>query len=166
MNTLRHVFLFPQLINMMDPWVADDTEFFLTFVLAAFSMVFKVKLWFLLLLENQRALDLGKRTRTSTRFYWTFFGRVLKKGTRKASFNFFSPKKLVRLFLLKEVKPSPDRKMINFLHLITCSRHYDILAKSRCRMTMVITFFRQKDAGSRESINYINHLYLNKESHS
>ena len=44
MNTLRHVFLFPQLINMLDPWVADDTEFFLTFVLAAFSMVFKVKL--------------------------------------------------------------------------------------------------------------------------
>lgn len=59
---------------MLDPWVADDTEFFLTFVLAAFSMVFKVKLLFLFLLENQRALDLGKRTRTSTRFTERFLG--------------------------------------------------------------------------------------------
>ena len=138
-------------------------QFFLTFVLAAFSMVFKVKLWFLLLLENQRALDLGKRTRTSTRFYWTFFGRVLKKGTRKASFNFFSPKKLVRLFLLKEVKPSPDRKMIK---LLTFGKIFPPLLhsryKSRCRMTMAIMFSRQNDAGSCEWINHINHLYLHR----
>ena len=52
------------------------------------------------------------------------FARVLKKKTpRKALFYFFSPKKLVRLFILKEVKPSPDSKMINFLNLITGSRH-------------------------------------------
>ena len=44
------------------------------------------------------------------------FARVLKKKTpRKASFYFFSPKKLVRLFILKEVKPSPDSKMIKLL---------------------------------------------------
>ena len=34
-------------------------------------------------------------------------------------------------------------------HLTTCFRHYDILAKSRSRMTMAITFTRQNDAGSR-----------------
>ena len=30
-----------------------------------------------------------------------------------------------------------------------CSRHYDILAKTRCRMTSAITISRQNDAGSR-----------------
>ena len=36
------------------------------------------------------------------------------------SFNLlkFLPKKLVRLFILKEVKPSPDSKMIKLLTLI------------------------------------------------
>ena len=38
-----------------------------------------------------------------------------KRSARKASFYFFSPKKLVRLFILKEVKPSPDGKMIKLL---------------------------------------------------
>ena len=33
----------------------------------------------------------------------------------KLHFTFFSPKKLVRLFILKEVKPSPDSKMIKRL---------------------------------------------------
>ena len=28
------------------------------------------------------------------------------------------------------VKPSPDSKMINFFHLITCSRHYEHLVIS------------------------------------
>ena len=42
-------------------------------------------------------------------------------------------------------------KWLNFLHLITCSRHYDILAKRRGRMTTATTFSRQNDAGSRES---------------
>ena len=31
---------------------------------------------------------------------------------------------------------------------MTCSRHYDILAKTRNRMTTAITFSRQNDAGS------------------
>ena len=34
---------------------------------------------------------------------------------RKASFYFFSPKKLVWLFMPKEVKPSPNSKMIKLL---------------------------------------------------
>ena len=50
------------------------------------------------------------------------------------------------------VKPSPDSKMIqNFLHLITCSRHYDILGKTRTEVTTAITFSRQNGAGSRVS---------------
>ena len=73
------------------------------------------------------------------------FARVLKKRhPGKASFYLFSLKKLIQLFILKEVKPSPDRKMIiKLLAVITCSRYYDILAKSRCRMTTAITFPRQ-----------------------
>ena len=42
--------------------------------------------------------------------------RVLKKQTpRKASFYFFKPKNLVRLFIKKEVKHSPESKMIQLL---------------------------------------------------
>ena len=34
--------------------------------------------------------------------------------------------------------------------MITCFRHYVLLAKTRSGMTTAITFFRQNDAGSRE----------------
>ena len=52
--------------------------------------------------------------------------------------------------MLKEVKPSPDSKLIKLLtlYLIACSHHYDILAKTRRRMTTAVSFSRQKDAGS------------------
>ena len=44
-----------------------------------------------------------------------------RKTPRQASFYFFSSKKLVLVFILKEVKPSPDSKMIKLLILlITC----------------------------------------------
>ena len=44
-------------------------------------------------------------------------------------FFFFSPEKLKRWFLLKESKPSPDRKMIQLLNIwFTCFRHYDIIS--------------------------------------
>ena len=78
-----------------------------------------------------------------------------KRHLGKLHFTFFRPKRLVRLYMVIRVKPvksSPDRKMIkSFLHLITCSRHYDILAKILSRLTMAITFSRQNDAGSRVS---------------
>ena len=32
---------------------------------------------------------------------------------------------------------------------MTCSGHYDILAKTRCRMTTATTFSRQNDAAPR-----------------
>ena len=76
-----------------------------------------------------------------------------KKGTPESFILlFFYQKKLVRLFMVMGVKPSLDSKMIkNFLHLITCSRHYYILAKTLSRLTMAVTFSRQNYAGSRVS---------------
>ena len=52
------------------------------------------------------------------------FAHVLKKRhpAEKLHFPFFT-KKLVLLFILKEVKPSPDSKMIKLLTSITGSRH-------------------------------------------
>ena len=56
------------------------------------------------------------------------FARVLKKRhPGKLHFTLFSPKKLVRLFIVKEVKPSPDSKMIKLLtfdNLIPPLRHF------------------------------------------
>ena len=79
------------------------------------------------------------------------FSRILKKRQPwKHCFTFFSPEKLTRLFLWTEVQPSPDRhKMIKLPTLITCSRLYDILAKTRGGMTTATAFSRQNDAGSR-----------------
>ena len=64
-------------------------------------------------IRYQRALD----WRTKFEVYLKVFARVLKKKTpRKASFCFFfSPKKLVQLFIPKEVQPYPDSKMIKLL---------------------------------------------------
>ena len=57
------------------------------------------------------------------------FARVLKKDTPESfiflSF-FFHQKKLIRLFILKEVKPSPDRRvkeLLTFKNLIPPLRH-------------------------------------------
>ena len=48
---------------------------------------------------------------------------------------------------LKALFQSQNDKNLN-CHLITCSRQKDIFAKTRSRMTTVITFSRQNDAGS------------------
>ena len=58
----------------------------------------------------------------------------------------FTPKRLTRSFLLKEVKPSLERNMIKLLTFDNLFPHYDILAKSRGWMTVVS---RQNDACSR-----------------
>ena len=57
---------------------------------------------------------------------------------------FFSPKKLARLFLLKETKPSPDRLMM--IELLTVS--VTMTTKTRSKMTTATTFSRQNDADS------------------
>ena len=57
------------------------------------------------------------RTTTSTRFDRKFYSRIVKKYTpRIASFYYFTPEKVNTVnFLLKEAKPSPDRKIIKLL---------------------------------------------------
>ena len=60
--------------------------------------------------------------------------RILKKTPWKDSFYFFSPKKLVGLFILKEVKPSTDGKMIKLLtfeDLFPPLRHLKLLVELR-----------------------------------
>ena len=84
--------------------------------------------------------------------YLIVFSRVLKKDALKNLFYFFFfyQKKLVQSFILKKVKPSPDSQFMKLLHLITCSRHYDILPKTRGRMaTASYHVSRQNDASSR-----------------
>ena len=57
------------------------------------------------------------------------FARVLEKDTTESfTLLFFSPKKLVRLFILKEVNPSPDSKIIQ---LLTFDNLFPSLRQSR-----------------------------------
>ena len=64
----------------------------------------------------ERALDFMTRTRTSTRYNLKFLRMFSKRRhpAGKLHFPLFT-KKLVLLFTLKEVKPSPDSKMIKLL---------------------------------------------------
>ena len=81
-----------------------------------------------------------------------FFRVFQKKDTPESVTLPFSPKKLVRLFILKKVKPSPNSKMIKRHtsdNLFPPLRHS--CAKTLSRMTTAITFLRQKHADSRVS---------------
>ena len=54
---------------------------------------------------------------------------------------------------MKEVTPLPDRKMIKLLTFdILFFRHFDILAKTRSRVTTATAFSRQNDAGSQRAL--------------
>ena len=53
---------------------------------------------------------LNSRTRFELRFNARIRKKINKRG--KLQCTFFSPEKVVQLFLLKEVKPSPDDKVI------------------------------------------------------
>ena len=82
---------------------------------------------------------------------YSFFRVFQKKDTPESVTLPFSPKKLVRLFILKKVKPSPNSKMIKRHtsdNLFPPLRHS--CAKTS-RMTTAITFLRQKHADSRVS---------------
>lgn len=62
---------------------------------------------------------------------------------------FFPSEKLARLFLLKEFKPSPKRKMMKLLTFINLFPPlHAILTKTRNRMTMAIAFSLQNDTDS------------------
>jgi len=67
------------------------------------------------------------------------------------SFFFFSPKKVALLSLLKEVKPSPDGKIIKPLTFDNLSDQYDILGKTSSRMTTATVFSGQNNTGSHVS---------------
>ena len=70
---------------------------------------------------------------------------------RKASFYHFSLEKLALLPLVKEVTPSPDRKIIKLLTFDNLFSHFNILAKTRTGVTTATTFSCQNDPGSRAS---------------
>lgn len=86
------------------------------------------------------------------RFEDEVFSRILKKQSPQKAllfvFFFFSPKKSSLLSLLREVKPSPDRKIIKPLTFDTLSHQYNILAKTRSKMTMAFMFSGQSDSYS------------------
>lgn len=78
------------------------------------------------------------RTTTRMTFHLKFFREFL--DTPEASFLPFSARKVKRLFLLKVVKPSSDRKIIK---LLTFCNLFPFFAKTRSRMTATITFSHQ-----------------------
>ena len=96
------------------------------------------------------------------RFDFECFSRILKiSSSRKASFYHFSLKKFALLPLVKEVTPSPDRKMIKLLtliFLINCFRYFDILAKTRSRVTTASTFSRQNAPYERALLSIAKNL--------
>ena len=99
-----------------------------------------------LTLLNLEIFRLKEEDNTRTTFHLKFFSKFFQKLTpRKLLF----ARKKNMVILLKELKPSSYRKMMNtvFLYLITCLRHYDIFAKSCSRM-MTIKFSRQNVADS------------------
>ena len=62
---------------------------------------------------------------------------------------------------MKEVTPSPGRKMIKRLTFDNLFPHYNILAKTRSRVKTATTFSRQNDAGSRvNNTQYWENLVL------
>ena len=102
------------------------------------------------ILQKKRPLDSRTRTTTTTRFDLKFFFAYSQNiDTLEFFIVLFSPEKLAMLSFLKEVKTSLDCKMRKHLTLDKLYPHYDILAKTRSRMTTATTFSRQNDAGSR-----------------
>ena len=61
---------------------------------------------------------------------------------------FFS-RKVSTVTLSERLHPLAIAKWSNFQYLITCFRHFDILAKTHSRVTTTTTFSRQNDVGSR-----------------
>ena len=64
---------------------------------------------------NAKFIPLDPRIRTTTSTIVDFVAYSQKVDIRKASLYFFSSIKLALLSLLKELKPSPDSKMIKLL---------------------------------------------------
>ena len=104
------------------------------------------------LVLNRNLKDSKTRTTTKMRFDIQLFVYSQKIDTLESFIVhfFFSPEKLTRWFLLKEVKPSSDRKMTKLLTFDSLvSATTTSCFRLRSRMTSVIAFSRQNDAGSR-----------------
>ena len=74
------------------------------------------------------------------RFNFTVIFDAKKTPWNTSSLYFSSPEKIARLFLLKEIKPSPDRAHRKYKTFATCFRHYDILDETGsfpAKMTLV-----------------------------
>ena len=100
----------------------------------------------------QRTLDSMTRATSGRDLSQSFFADSQKIDIRKASLYFFFSKKLALLSLLKEVKPSPGRKIIKPPTLENFFRHHDVIGnKTRSGRKTTITFSRQNYAGSRAS---------------
>ena len=96
-------------------------------------------------LRHQRALYLRTRTATtSTRFNLKCF-RIFSKNVQSFIVLFFTRKVSAIIFIGDSLALSRSQNDG------TCSCHYDILAKTRRRMTTATTFSHQNDAGSRAS---------------
>ena len=105
------------------------------------------------LVLNRDLEESKTRTTTKMRFDIQLFVYSQKNrypGKFHCSLFSFSPAKLTRWFLLKEVKPSPYREMIKLLTFDSLvSATTTSCFRLRGRMTSVIAFSRQNDAGSR-----------------
>ena len=87
---------------------------------------------------------------TSTRFNLKSLRVFPKKDTLESFILLlFTKKDHTVIYTERSYKPSPNSRMIKRLTIDNLfPRHFDILAKTRSRMTTAITFSRQNDAGS------------------
>ena len=87
-----------------------------------------------------------------TRFNFNFFVYSQKIHTPESFIVLFSSEKSARFFLLKEVKPSPDRKMVKlptFENLFLPLRHS---SETRRKMTTASTFLIHTRTTDRENL--------------
>ena len=104
--------------------------------------------------EKRRHESLDSMTRTPVKRDLTLiFSFILKKKTpRKALLSFFIRKVSTVFFSLKEVKPSPDRKMaklLTFENLFLPLRHS---SETRRKMTTASTFLIHTPTTDRENL--------------
>ena len=86
------------------------------------------------------------------RFNFNFFMYSQKIDTSESFIVLFSPEKSARLFFLKEVKPSPDRKMVKLLtfeNLFLPLRHS---SETHRKMTTASTFLIDAPPTDRENL--------------
>ena len=106
--------------------------------------------------RGNQPIDSRTRTTTSTRFDLKFFRVLSKIDTLKLFIVLFFTRNVSSVIFFEGGQDLSRLQNTKTSHIsvITCSRHYDTLTKTRSRMTTAITFSRQNDAGSRASTTY------------